>query len=238
MIKDWIKSDNFINGSHLVLGPTRCGKTTFVTMLLFAATRYNKQFNMKYILITMTDSADDMIQRANEFFPDNIDNIIILKSMADLQEQFNDIKTRYQEFENTRYVFYFDDCLSFITDKTYIRFITEFSANHRQYNITALYNLQQIQSTPTVIRSNFASVSLLGKISNNASSIVFKSCNNIDNVFDGSLDFCKFMAKKSKIFGSDRSIVVFKNEGDSCLYSYIVNGSLAKFLAKKKKDKN
>ena len=60
----WVKSPLFLNGAHMILGPTRSGKTTLCALLLYVMCQNNiGGCSMNIIILATTQSVKDYINK-------------------------------------------------------------------------------------------------------------------------------------------------------------------------------
>lgn len=225
-IKQWITSSNFKNGAHLVLGPTRSGKTTFSALLLFAIRKYDPY--VKLIIVTGSESIIKTIDNGNTFFPNKISDYVRYSTIEQLTDLYTDIKIKAETSPNRHYLVFFDDCYAEIQDKRYLKFFSDFSAKHRQYKITSIYNVQQLQNIPTIIKSNLASFSFTGNFNEKQAKTIYEY-SGFGQVFNPVKMFSDFTVHdRGDIFNTPRCVLI--NTWDKLIKTYTVPTELANVL--------
>ncbi len=231
-LKDWIINKNFIDGAHMVLGPTRSGKTTFSKLLLFCVQRYKSELNMRFVIFA--GSGKDVcksIKKANDFFVTNkIREPVQIDTMEELIDLFADIKIGHNDdtTPNHHYLILFDDCYAMLADKKYSNFFGEFASNHRQYNISVIYNIQQLQCIPATIKTNISSLSFVGAIPENQARKIYDN-SGFPQSFGTFKVFNDFVQDRKELFYSDRCVIVNINEKP--IYTYTVQKSIVNAMS-------
>ena len=249
----FVKSPLFLNGAHMILGPTRSGKTTLCALLLYVMCQNNiGGCSMNIIILATTQSVKDYINKMKVALSLDMD-VVTVSDMTALFDLYIDIGNRNknrksevpvdtqqatpnatgesttqpstppQQMPPPKYIFIFDDCMSMITNKSNLPFFTEFCSNHRQFNITAIYNVQQYLHSPTILRDNLFSLSIVGSHNKSTLTAIFTGSVGVNNIFDEYSNFAYFMQHQNTIFTNkaERLIISFRQQ-DDLLYTYVV----------------
>ena len=216
---EWVAEDNFYKGSHLIIGPTRSGKTTFSSAVIAAV--LIKRPETKIILFSNSRGASAGLELVAGILSEQI-SVVYCVDIDRVAEQFGDIKHRYTRDSTDDYLFYFDDCLSALVDKKNVGFFTEFCSNHRQFSITAMFNMQRLQNTPCVLRDNLSSASVVGEITESTVRLLYDLPCGASTAISCFATFKAFLHSRSRLLKDKDSRLVLVFRKTNICYKYVV----------------
>jgi len=215
----WVKEDNFYKGSHLIIGPTRSGKTSFSSTILAAVLLVRPE--TKIILFSNSRGASAGLELVAGMLTEQI-SVVYCVDIDRVEEQFSDLKHRYTRDTKDDYLFYFDDCLSALVDKRNVGFFTEFCSNHRQFNITAMFNMQRLQNTPCVLRDNLSSASVVGEITESTIRLLYDLPCGASTAIPCFATFKAFLHSRSRLLRDKNARLVLIFRKSLACYKYVV----------------
>lgn len=257
-LKEIINDSEFINGSHLVYGATKAGKTLFTTLLV---RNLIELYPNKFGIIVLSRTQDIFLKFAfiEKYFKNsfNIDKIIQFNNLNDLKVFYsklvkeknrkiaNRVKNTNQEKkvivkeDTTHLALIIDDFADSFCDFKNKKFYNILCTQNRHTNITMFYLVQMIHNFIQSIKGNTSSVTLIGQPTAKECGILHSGYSSVSNMFDSASKFIKFINLKNSIFSTGRTVITFKKNSPNSkryIYYYEVSSQLAKKMDEYEKE--
>ena len=229
---EYVKSDACLNGGHVVFGKSGSGKTLFTLLAIIALIKNNPEISFAIVMLTKSSSAMSKFNAMQSLMKINLSNKILeYKSIDELKDFYDKLRKQARKkltdpstlepldivdehvviTPPSHYIFCIDDCLDELVSPKNTEFFTQFTSNHRHFNITVFYTLQQVAKISLTLKNNTRAVYLVGSFSQYELQAIHRGTLVADTISNFS-DFKKFMGKKSAyIKDPNNSIIIFNS---------------------------
>ena len=223
----FVMNEFFLNGSHLIYGSTRSGKTLLACCLIRRLILEHPARTFALVILAQSENAFLKFSILNKYFNNvgevSIKDIVRLKSVDKLEDLYlkiiNDKNQKTSSFVNSdeatiklpdqqkslNYIFLIDDFSSLYSCIKKQAFLNCLFTQNRQYGVTIIYTSQLIHKFVPELKTNNESVTIIGDVSENEAKIFYSGFSSISKIFSSQLLFNRFICEKHLVLKNGTS---------------------------------